>query len=161
MDKIIINKTKNADSRTNDSIDLIDLKSDTESHIEDVTSAMMLIVKLLIERAPLHDHTKLENLDEFHKALNSGHIKDTEWYRMHITKERHHLKSYVPDDVNIIDVIEHICDCTMAGLARSGTVYDTDIDQNVLTLAINNTVELLKNHTDVINSDPDLLSERI
>lgn len=54
--------------------------------------------------------------------------------------------------MNLIDVIEHVIDCTMAGLTRSGEVYDTDISPEVLQLAVQNTVELLKLNTTVVDS---------
>lgn len=151
---ITIYKSKNADSRTADGkIDSTDLTKSTKSHIKDVREAMGFIADSLKERSKNHDYTKLENIDAFADALNSGHIKDTDWYKYHVTKERHHLKSHIPENVNLIDVIEHICDCTMAGLARSGSVFDIDIDPDVLTLAVQNTVKILINHTEVLDDN--------
>lgn len=148
MDKICIRKSPNADSRSaNGPIDIKDLTVSTDMHIHDVQNALRFIAERILFRGPFHDHTKMEKMNDFCNALNSGHIKDTEWYNMHINNERHHLKSKVPDDVNLIDVIEHICDCVMAGLARSGEVYDVDLSPEILTLALNNTVTLLKEST--------------
>lgn len=151
---ITIKKSPNADSRTaKGPVDTETLSESTMMHINDVRSAMSFIRKILQHKANNHDHTKMENLEDFCTALNSGHIKDTAWYQMHITEERHHLKSNVPEDVNLLDVIEHIVDCTMAGMARSGEVYDVDIDTNVLILAVQNTVKLLKDNTEVVSDD--------
>ena len=50
----------------------------------------------------------------------------------------------VTEDINLIDVIEMIVDCVMAGLARSGEVYPLDINPDVLLKAFQNTVEMLK-----------------
>ncbi len=148
MDKICIRKSPNADSRSaNTAVDIKDLTVSTNMHIHDVQNALRFIAEKIIARGTIHDHTKLEKMNDFCNALNSGHIKDTEWYDMHISNERHHLKSKVPDDVNFIDVIEHICDCVMAGLARSGEVYDVDLSPELLTLALNNTIKLLKDST--------------
>lgn len=153
---ITIVKSPNADSRSaNGEVSESDLLKSTKMHIKDVKQSMDFIAVSLRERAKHHDHTKIENIEAFSDALNSGHIKDTDWYKFHINEERHHLKSHVPDNVNIIDVIEHICDCTMAGLARSGEIYDTDIDPDVLLLAINNTVKILKEHTEVLENNTD------
>ncbi len=159
---INIRKSINADSRSASKPPSVDeLREATVSHKDDVISAMTFIASLISERSIHHDHTKMENMDEFHAALTSGKIKDTLWYNKHITEERHHLKSHVPDDVNIIDVIEHICDCTMAGLARSGVVYDVDISPDVLVLACQNTVELLKRNTNVVEETEDIMKHPV
>lgn len=151
---IKIEKSPNADSRTADpNADKADLLKSTKSHIDDVSDGLVFIEELIKDREGVHDHTKIENMDDFYAALKSEKIKETIWYQKHITEERHHLKSHVPEDVNLIDVIEHIVDCTMAGLARSGTVYDVDPPPEVLQLAVQNTVELLKKNTTVVNSD--------
>ncbi|MDE7347681.1 MAG: hypothetical protein K2N48_13195 [Muribaculaceae bacterium] len=52
--------------------------------------------------------------------------------------------------MNLIDVLEHVVDCTMAGMARSGEIYDIDIDPNVLTVAVQNTSKLIQDNTRVI-----------
>jgi hypothetical protein len=59
---------------------------------------------------------------------------------------RHHLlqEDGVPADVNLIDVLDMIADCVMAGMARSGEVYSLNINPKVLAKAFVNTVELLK-----------------
>jgi hypothetical protein len=51
--------------------------------------------------------------------------------------------------VNLFDVIEMLCDCVSAGMARSGDVYDVDIPAEVLTKAVRNTVELMKEQIEV------------
>lgn len=151
---IEITRSPNADSRTmKRSTTTAELKESTERHITDVTKGLHFIAQLVEARGPMHDHTKIEAMEKFADALNSDHVKESPWYKDHIIKERHHLKSYVPDDVNIIDVIEHIVDCTMAGLARSGEIYDVDLSSEVLQVAIKNTVELLKLNTIVVDSD--------
>ena len=63
--------------------------------------------------------------------------------------ERHHLFSRCPDDVNLIDVLEMIVDCTCAGLARSGEVRPMEINDDILHKAIDNTVELIKSVVEV------------
>lgn len=151
---IRITKAVNADSRSADQpITVGTLRKDTVSHIKDVEAGLKFIAYELEKRGRDHDHTKMENMEDFCNALSSGKVKESEWYKLHITEERHHLKSNVPDDVNLIDVIEHVVDCTMAGLTRSGQVYDLDIPPETLTLAVNNTVELLKKNTTVVDEN--------
>lgn len=64
--------------------------------------------------------------------------------------ERHHLNDSVPEDVNLIDVLEMVIDCTVAGLARSGSVYDITIPEDVLKKAIDNTKQMIIDNVDVI-----------
>ena len=61
---------------------------------------------------------------------------------MHCQTERHHLNEHCPDDVNLIDVIEMICDCVCAGMARSGSVYPVTISSEILQKAVENTVNM-------------------
>ena len=42
-------------------------------------------------------------------------------------------------------VIEMICDCVCAGMARSGEVRDLQINPDILALAVKNTVDMCKN----------------
>lgn len=151
---ITIVKSPNADSRSvNQDFSCEKLRTDTQSHIRDVSEGLNFMAELIKARGPIHDHTKLDMLEEFCAALSSGHIKDTEWYKKHITQERHHLLSYVHDDITLVDVIEHVVDCVMAGMARSGNVYDIELPNEVLQLAVKNTVELLKKNTHIVDSD--------
>lgn len=48
-------------------------------------------------------------------------------------------------------MIEYISDCVMAGMARSGSVYDLEMPPELLERAFKNTVELLK--AEVVVSD--------
>lgn len=66
------------------------------------------------------------------------------WYQEHVKQERHHLNDRCPADVNLIDVIEMICDCVTAGLARSGSVRDILIPDDILTKAVRNTQKMLE-----------------
>lgn len=160
MRRIAISKSPSADSRTaKGPVSVEELRKSTEMHIDDVKNALNFVSELIQNRGPYHDHTKMTMMDEFHAALTSGHIKDTEWYQKHITTERHHLKSNVPKDVNLFDVIEHVCDCVMAGMARSGEVYDVDLSTDILTLALKNTVELLKSSTYVVDAEKELIDQ--
>jgi hypothetical protein len=59
---------------------------------------------------------------------------------------RHHLlqDDGIPSNVNLVDVLDMIVDCVMAGMGRTGTVYPLGIKPEVLMSAFQNTVELLK-----------------
>jgi uncharacterized protein with von Willebrand factor type A (vWA) domain len=82
-------------------------------------------------------------------------FKQTGWYDNHRKIHRHHLDKAdgVPPDVNLLDVLEHIADCVMAGMGRSGTVYDMKLPDELLQRALRNTVELLKAQVVVKDSE--------
>jgi len=154
MIKIV--KDPNADSRSvNGKIPLIKLQLATAYHIDDVSEGLEYFADLLKAAGKNHDHTKSENMEEFHRALESGRIKNSRWYKMHITEERHHLIAKVPDDVTLIDVLEHLVDCVMAGTARSGEIFDIDLPNGLLKRAHKNTVELLKKQIKVEEAKKD------
>ena len=81
-------------------------------------------------------------------------FKQTTWWDNHRKVNRHHLlqaDAGVPEDVNLIDVLDMICDCVMAGMARSGSVYSLQtLTLEVLRRAFENTVWsfLLKAHVE-------------
>ena len=75
---------------------------------------------------------------------------DGEWCKFHYDNERHHLLRRCPDDVNLIDVLEMICDCVCAGMARSGYVRDLEINAEILDRAVRNTVTLLENAVELV-----------
>jgi len=85
------------------------------------------------------------DIDGFHADFLTG-FKNTTWWDNHRKIARHHLleNDGIPKDVNLIDVLDMIVDCVMAGMGRSGSVYPLNINPDVLMKAFNNTAELLK-----------------
>lgn len=159
---IEITKEPNADSRTaKPDFKKEDLRKATESHIAHVNEGIKFFVDMLLKAGEKHDNTKLSNFNDFFEALNSGKVKESNWYQNHITKERHHLISNVPNDVNLVDVIEYLVDCIMAGMSRSGEIYDLDLPSDVLQLALKNSIELLKKNIKVIEPKEDILDTKI
>lgn len=155
---IKVRKTINADTRTAEAeVTKEMLIKDTKSHIEDVRNGCEFLAKMLIEAGKKHDHTKIDYMDEFYdnfKTRQQGdNFKKLGWWQKHLT-ERHHLNDRVPDDVNLIDVLEMIVDCVMAGKARSGEVYEIVIEPDTITKAINNTQKLLENNIKVVDFKP-------
>jgi hypothetical protein len=102
----------------------------------------------MVEAAGGHDYDKLSLINWFHEDFVTG-FKQTGWWDNHRKIHRHHLNMAdgVPDDVNLLDVLEHIADCVMAGMARSGSVYELKLPDELLQRAFQNTVELLKAQT--------------
>lgn len=154
MIKIV--KNPNGDTRTaRKDVTLEEFREANLMHINDVSDTMDYLASLLMGAGVVHDYTKikLESLffSNFQSAMNDGtNFVEDEWYQMHIEKERHHLLSRCPDDVNLIDVLEMICDCVCAGLARSGEVRDLDISTDILERAVQNTIKLLVNNIEVV-----------
>ena len=156
---IVIKETKHCDSRAlnpDEKLTEEAVKHDTELHIEAVKKCGDFICDKIKEQFNEHDHTKLDNLEEFTDALSSGakgaEFKKHPWWQKHLT-ERHHLNDRVPDDVNLIDVLELICDCCSAGMARSGEVYDLKLSDEVLKKAFDNTGKMLLKEIKVEKDD--------
>ena len=94
--------------------------------------------------AAVHDTDKLTDLDGFHADFATG-FTASGWWDRHRSLNRHHLTlaDGVPADVNLIDVLDYIADCVMAGMARSGSVYALSLPPELLATAFQNTVNLL------------------
>lgn len=157
MEKIEIKKNPYGDSRTApEDVDFISFSEANDSHRSDVRRVMERIADMVKETGKNHDWTKtgIYEIDFFRDFManlaGKQNFTDGAWYPMHVTTERHHLLSYCPDDVNIIDVLEMIVDCTLAGLTRSGTVRPVEIDSEILKKAVDNTVELIKNNVELV-----------
>lgn len=144
---ITIQKSKTADTRTCDFSQVTEaqLYSSSAQHRDDVIRGIEFFQRKLNEAAHRHDADKLHDISGFHRDFITG-FKQTEWWDNHRKIMRHHLlqSDGVPDDVNLIDVLEMVVDCVMAGMGRSGSVYPLDISPDVLMKAFQNTVELLK-----------------
>lgn len=152
MDKIKIKRNTNGDSRVAKKTPTFYEFSDANIlHVEDVKSMMKAIADMINDTGRNHDWTKAEEpyRSNFYRDLCNtieGRIefKDGQWNKDHYALERHHLLERCPDDVNLIDVLEMICDCVCAGMARSGEVRDLEISEDILLKAVRNTVEMCK-----------------
>jgi hypothetical protein len=156
---ITIKKSPTADTRTCDwsKVDKETLKHSSELHIIDVKQGMVMFANSLVRAATEHDHDKVtpDGLEHFHKCFQTG-FKDMSWFDNHLQVNRHHIdkEDGRRPDLNLVDVIEHIVDCVMAGMARSGDVYPIELPDEVLQLAVKNTVALLKDSIEVIPDRP-------
>ena len=152
MNKVKIKRNTNGDTRVAKSVptfyDFIDANN---LHIQDVRNMMFEFSKEIKLAGEKHDWTKVRDpyKSNFYRDLCNtieGRIKfeDGQWNKDHYALERHHLLERCPDDVNLIDVFEMICDCVCAGMARSGEVRDLEINEDILLKAVKNTVEMCK-----------------
>ena len=150
---IKIKKSPNADIRT--AVEVVTreiLVEDTISHMKDVENGCNFIANKLMEAGKAHDYTKIALMDKFYedfsRRLEGIDFKQLGWWQQHM-RERHHLDHSVPEDVNLIDVIEMIVDCCMAGMARTGDMYEIKIDNEVLQKAVRNTMLLMLKNIEV------------
>jgi len=144
---IQIKKSKTADTRSCDytQVSKNTLQESSLQHIGDVVKALAFFSSKLTEAAGKHDFDKLTLIEWFHSDFKTG-FKETGWWDNHRLINRHHIDKPdgIPDDVNLIDVLEHISDCVMAGMARTGNIYELKLSNELLQKAFQNTVELLK-----------------
>jgi hypothetical protein len=152
---ITIKPSPTADTRTCDfaNVSKETLLASSHQHIADVAAAINHFRALLRTAATVHDYDKITDIDGFHRDFVTG-FKQTEWWDCHRVLNRHHLNNEdgVRDDVNLIDVLDFIADCVMAGMARSGNVYPLKLSPEILEKAFQNTVELLKENVTVEHS---------
>jgi len=152
---ITIRKSPTADTRTCyfTKVTREQLLDSSKQHIHDVQLGLALIREVLVQAALFHDADKIANIDAFHADFVTG-FKNHSWWDNHRKITRHHIQKSdgVPEDVNLIDVLEMIMDCIMAGMARKGEVYPLKLNPAVLQKAFDNTVELLKKQVVVEDS---------
>ncbi len=143
---IRIHPSPTADTRTCDftSVTKETLLASSHQHIRDVREALQFFSRAIATAMLDHDTDKLTDLDGFHADFLTGFARH-DWWDRHRRLNRHHLSEAdgVPDDVNLIDVLDFIADCVMAGMARSGSVYPLHLPPELLERAFQNTVALL------------------
>lgn len=144
---IKIKKSATADTRTCDwaKVTKEQLKESSNQHRMDVMKGMDFFRQMIAVAAIEHDVDKISDLDGFYRDFQTG-FKQTEWWDTHRKVNRHHLLQAdgIPEDVNLIDVLDMITDCVMAGMGRAGSVYPLEIAPELLKRAFDNTVEILK-----------------
>ena len=153
--KIRIRMSPSADTRTADNmVSKDELRQSSEMHILDVQRAMKWLENKMEEAAKRHDWTKIEYLNQFYKQFHNAQETGewgNGWYdKIHIVKERHHLNDNCPDNVSLIDVLEMLCDCVMAGLARTGEYHPEEPDPEILVRAYRNTAKMLVENTEIV-----------
>lgn len=156
---IEIQKSETADTRTCDFANVTKetLLASSKQHIGDIGKALTFFRDEIYKADIRHDTDKLTDIDGFHRDFVTG-FKQTEWWDRHRQLNRHHLmqEDGVRDDVNLIDVLDFIADCVMAGMARSGSVYALHLSPELLEKAFQNTVEMLKREVVVVEAVSEL-----
>ena len=156
--KVKVVKNSNGDTRHANHIPTIsEFNEANESHRGDVGRLIERFCALLRRSAEGHDWSKVKEpyRSMFYRdmvATMEGRMQfeDGDWCRLHYEElERHHLRRHVPDDVDLFDVIEMVCDCVSAGMARSGEVRPLEISDGVFQKALENTVKILQNEIEL------------
>lgn len=152
IEKVKIKRNTNGDTRVAVKVPTFEkFKNANYSHWADVNNMMDSVSKEIRNTGANHDWTKIRepNQSMFYRDLCNTiegrmNFEDGEWSKSHYSLERHHLLRNCPENVNLIDVLEMICDCVCAGMARSGSVCDLEISPEILEAAVRNTVEMCK-----------------
>ena len=154
---IQIQPSPTADTRTCDFVNVSKrtLYESSVQHINDVRHGLEFFAAKIMDAMMEHDPDKLTDIDGFHADFVTG-FKRTGWWDRHRRLNRHHLTQDdgIPPDVNLIDVLDFITDCVMAGMARSGSVYPLKLSPELLERAFQNTVSLLKCQVVVVKPAP-------
>ena len=160
-DKIKIEQNTAGDSRVAKGVPTIEeFDHANRSHQDDVKHLAGRFMNMLNNSVSKHDWTKTTEpyrsmfYADLCAAINGkADFMQGEWANKHYNElERHHLHHHVPDDVNLFDVIEMICDCVAAGMARDAeNFYTPEIDPDILMKAFNNTVNLMKDQVVVVD----------
>ena len=128
-------------------------------HIRDVYNVLHFFIDKLETQADRHDYTKLTHERDFWEDFWSSDFVNAGWYQMHVHAERHHPTSYCHDDINLLDILEMIADCVVAGKARAGQVRPLEINDEILKKAFENTVKLVDENTEVVEPEEEPTGE--
>lgn len=147
---ITIKKNSNGDTRTAPKdVSFEQFQEANDMHRADVASVMHELSRIVDIAGKMHDFTKKSQEKMFYRDFlatmnSSADFVASEWYQVHVHAERHHLSSYCPVDVTLIDIMEMLVDCVCAGMARSGEVRDLELNNEIMSAAVKNTVDLIK-----------------
>lgn len=150
MRKVVVKKTENPEYGYNSKEQLL---RDTNQHRQDVGKVLGELSLFLFERGVAHDWSKLAFFEQFSQDTlerqDTPDFKSRPWYKIHTAEERHHVNANVPEDVDLIDLLEMIVDCVVAGKTRSGEVNNDFLilKDNILDDAYWNTVKKI---TDIV-----------
>ena len=124
--KVKIKKNPNGDTRTaKKDVTFSEFQKANDMHRQDVRAVMYHLSNQMRMQGIKHDWTKISKEKLFYKdflaTMNEG--------------------------ADLLDIIEMVVDCVCAGKARSGEVRELEISDEILKLALNNTVKLVDDMT--------------
>lgn len=147
---VVINRPPKADDK-NGNISYEDLRKSTNMHQKDVKSMLYLLARKMMQIGDAHDWSKddrqLQYYNDYIKSKKTGKdMHKMDWYKYHFDHERHHLEDDIPENVNLLDVIEFIADACCDGIAEDGKPESMEISDKVLRTAFLNTIKLVKDN---------------
>ena len=99
-----------------------------------------------------HDFTKVQEPFKtmfynavYEKIKNGASFDDSEWAITHYQTERHHLNKHIPDDVDLLDVIEYVVDSIVSNVEQLGIKGNVTISNIDLMTALQNTINKISN----------------
>ena len=150
MEKIVLKRDSHGDSRQAPKDTTFEQFHEANiSHISDVQRVMARLAAIIESQGKIHDWTKIRYEKEFWDDFWKEDFVNEKWYQRHVHTEKHHPLSYCHEDVDLIDILEMVVDCVCAGKARSGQVRPLEISPEILNKAVENTVKLIDNLTEV------------
>ena len=113
----------------------------------DMLAVMRWLAGCLIYAGWKHDNSKQSDIDGYFNALVEAKregidVHDTEWYKDHFKKERSHLDYLVPEDVDLLDVMEFVVSNVLEG------ADSISLSADVLAKALANTFAFVKAHVE-------------
>jgi hypothetical protein len=157
-----IKKNGLGDTRTADRLPTFgEFRAANQQHQRDVEHVLNEIADLISRIGRQHDSTKTKYDGEFYRDFcvafthPDENFTEMPWYQGHIAAERHHINDNCPDDVDLLDILEHIADCVCAGKARNkdGEVYPIKINADILLKAVENTQKLIEDSIKISELD--------
>ena len=150
MNKVKVHQTSNLEEGYESRIKLYE---DVLQHQRDVYNVLLELSYNLRENGSKHDWSKIYYFNDFAEDVlerqTNNDFKNRRWYKLHTSLERHHINSSVPENVNLLDVLEMIVDCIVSGKTRSDDGVDfkfLELDETLLTEAYWNTVTLINDN---------------
>ena len=134
-------------------MDEVELLERNLQHINEVSKGFEFFIDRLEKKKERHDWDKIEHDEWFHRNFVTG-FEQRDWLDNHYKVSRHHLETPegIPANVNLLDVLEHIIDSIMGGLARGDDVSQSNMTPELLKDAYDNTVKLLSKKVKVVNN---------
>lgn len=121
-------------------------------HINNVKQVMREISNSLNSKVSYHDFTKIHEPFKtmfynavYEKIKNGASFDDSEWAITHYSTERHHLNKHIPEDMDLLDVLEYVVDQIVSNAEQLGIKGNVTISNLDLMTALQNTVSKISN----------------
>lgn len=133
-------------------VDKVDLLHDLITHTRNVRAVLRFFSDRMEASAQKHGQDMKESINDYHSAFVSG-FKNPKWFEEHRRHSRHHLDhpAGIPDDVTLLDVLEHIAERVATAAGRTGelTREEASIDLDLVRKAFRNTVQLVRDNVEI------------